>query len=148
MTLSISGIDSRREKMAKTGFAYLFATLFCMLFGAVYEHFSHQVFSYYMVYAFVFPMGGGVLPFFVVALTRYPLPSRISRNLYHSGIAALTVGSIFQGVLEIYGTTNRLVFIYWIAGTAFILCGIIFYLIGSREKEAPRSHFSKGGKSI
>ena len=64
VTLSISGIDSRREKMAKTGFAYLFATLFCMLFGAVYEHFSHQVFSYYMVYAFVFPMGGGVLPFF------------------------------------------------------------------------------------
>ena len=55
--MSISGIDNRREKMVTTDFVYLFTTPLCILFGAVYEHFSLQIFSYYRDYAFVFPMG-------------------------------------------------------------------------------------------
>ena len=37
--------------MAKTGFAYLLAALFCALFGFVYERFSHEVYSGFMIYA-------------------------------------------------------------------------------------------------
>lgn len=61
-----------------------------------------------------------------------------ARNLYHSGIATLTVGSIVQGVLEIYGTTNALAGYYWIAGGALLLAGIAAYLvqhIGKKDKK-------------
>ena len=134
MTLSISVTNHPDRNAAKTGFVYLFVSLFCILFGAVYEHFSHEVYSYFMLYAFIFPLVGGTLPFFGIAFCRMPIPNRASCNLYHSGIAALTTGSLFQGALEIYGTTNRLVKIYWWIGTAFVLAGIVFYIVCIRGK--------------
>lgn len=119
----------RMKKMMKTGFVYLFISLFCILFGAVYESFSHGVYSYFMLYAFVFPLVGGVLPFFGMAFSGMPMPSRVSQNLYHSGIAALTTGFLVEGALEIYGTTNRLVSVYWILGILFILPAVFMYCL-------------------
>lgn len=110
--------------MAVTGFVYLLISLFCAVFGAVYEHFSHEVYSGFMVYAFLFPLCGGTIVFYGLSLFGKHFPSRLAYNLYNSGIAALTVGSIFTGVLEIYGTTNRLTMVYWIAGAAFVFAGI------------------------
>ena len=34
-----------------------------MVAGAVYEHFSFGVYSYFMIYAFAIPLAGGALPF-------------------------------------------------------------------------------------
>ena len=100
MTLSTSAI--------KTGLQYFTAALFCALFGAVYELFSHSVFSYYMLYAFMIPLVGGALLFFLMGYFQWKIPGKVSRSLWQFGIAALTVGCLLQGVLEIYGTTNRL----------------------------------------
>ncbi len=127
--MSTSDISNQRKSMAKTGFVYLFVALFCALFGAVYEVYSHEVYSYYMIYAFVIPLVGGTLPFFLLAFSSKPMPGRGSRNLYHSGIATLTIGSIMQGVLEIYGTTNRLVFIYLIVGAFLSGEGLVLYVV-------------------
>lgn len=138
MILSTS--DSNRMKdMAKTGFLYLFISIFCILFGAVYEYFSHEVYSYFMLYAFAFPLVGGALLFFAMAYYRVPTPNRASSILYHSGIAALTIGSLFEGVLEIYGTTNRLVSVYWILGGVFILTSLVLYFTSSKLKNKNRS---------
>lgn len=98
--------------MEKTVFAYLLASLFCAFFGAVYEAFSHEVYSGYMLNAFAFPLAGGALPFMAKSLSGRRFPGRLSGSLYHCGIATLTVGSIMTGVLEIYGTTNGLVNVY------------------------------------
>ncbi len=115
--------------MGKTAVVYLLASLFLVLFGAVYEHFSHEVFSYFMLYAFVFPLAGGALPFLLLSLCRLRLPGRLALDLYHSGIAALTVGSVFRGVLDIYGTTNRLISVYWVVGAALLAGGILAYFV-------------------
>ena len=131
--MSTSDIN-RMKKTAKTGFVYLFISLLCILFGAVYEYYSHEVYSYFMLYAFVIPLAGGALPFFAMAFCTIPMPNRVSRNLYHSGIAALTTGSLFEGALEIYGTTNRLVSVYWILGVLFLLAGIILYFASFKGK--------------
>lgn len=114
----------------------LFAALFCVLFGAVYELFSHGVYSYGMLYAFVFPLVLGVLPLLLLTMLRAPYPNRFARSVYHAGIATLTVGSIVSGALEIYGTTNPLTLIYWIVGGALYALGAAVCL---------RSLF-KGGK--
>ena len=93
------------------------ASLFCALFGAVYELFSHEVYSYSMIYAFAIPLAGGALPFLAIAMGHIRrFPGRISRSLYHAAITTFTIGSIMKGVLEIYGTTSALLPAYWIAG--------------------------------
>ncbi len=127
MTLSISDINTDRRKMVVCGTIYFAISLFCILFGAVYEYFSHDVYSYYMLYAFVIPLLGGVAPFFALSLSRWPVPGKFTQNTYHTGIATLTVGSIFSGVLKIYGTTNHLVYVYWIVGGVLLIVGILSY---------------------
>jgi len=109
------------------------------MFGAVYEHFSHEVYSRYMIYAFVCPLAGGALPLMSMSLFRCRhLPGRLALNLYNAGIATLTIGSIMKGVMEIYGTTNDILRIYWIVGFGFVGIGLLLYaieLLTNRKRE-------------
>ena len=102
--------------------AYLLATVCCALFGAVYELFSHEVYSYFMIYAFAFPLLLGAVPFFLIQNRGKPFPGGTA-DLIHAGVAALTVGSFLQGVLEIYGTGNPLTAVYWAAGGVLTFVG-------------------------
>lgn len=120
--------DNIRDLAVRISVNYLAAALLCALFGAVYEIFSHEVYSYPMIYAFAIPLAGGALPFLAFAaglLKQWRFPGTISRSLYHAGIAALTIGSIMRGILEIYGTTNMLLWAYWIAGWLLIAGAVI-----------------------
>lgn len=107
----------------------LVAALFSALFGAVYELFGHGVYSYGMLYAFAPPLVLGVLPFMLIEMLHAPYPNRFARCAYHAGIATLTVGSLVSGALEIYGTTNPLTLVYWIAGGALVALGTATYLV-------------------
>ena len=44
----------------------LAVTVFVAFAGAVYEHFGRGVYSYYMIYAFAFPLLMGVVPYSVM----------------------------------------------------------------------------------
>ena len=46
----------------------LTAAVLCALFGAVYEVFSHGVFSFYMIYAFAIPLCLGTFPLMIIPL--------------------------------------------------------------------------------
>ncbi|MBO6040384.1 MAG: hypothetical protein J6P58_04170 [Oscillospiraceae bacterium] len=111
--------------------------LFLAFFGAVYEHFSHGVYSYYMLYAFALPLGLGALPWCVLSLRRRRSPCRAAAQLWDSGVLTLAVGSVFRGVLDIYGTTNRLVIVYPAVGAALLLAGAV-RAIADRRKEKHR----------
>lgn len=119
----------KNDKNIKTAFVYILVTIFCAVFGAVYEYFSHEVYSYFMLYAFIFPLvsAGAFLGMSLNLMKKSPGAG--TRNLYHSGIATLTVGSIMRGVLDIYGTTNWLISIYWVVGTLLVVVSIICYLV-------------------
>lgn len=134
MTLSTLDIE---RKHGRTALIYLLAAIFCGVFGSVYELFSHGVYSYYMIYAFAFPLVGGVLPFLILDLKnpRY-MPSALAQGLYHAGIATCTIGSIIQGVLVIYGTTNSKTVIYWIAGAVLVTAGLLVYLMQSLRRKS------------
>ncbi len=97
---------------------------FLALFGAIYELFSHGVYSYFMIYAFGFPLMLGVLPYSLM-LIKGRRPGRSFVNLWNSGIAVLGTGCAFYGVLEIYGTTNSLSVIYPVAGGALLAAGAV-----------------------
>lgn len=134
MTLSTSDIKKSRKEIEKLVFTYLLVTLFCAAFGAVYEWFSHEVYSYYMLYAFMIPLLGGILPFYCMLHFQIRIPGRTARRLHHFGISTLTVGCIFWGVLEIYGTTNRLAIVYFIVGGMFLFLGDLMYLLQKKSQ--------------
>ncbi len=135
--MSASATDARR-RAAKTALAYLMAAVFCALFGAVYELFSHEVYSYFMLYAFAFPLCGGTFPYLIYSLcSETAVPDPYDRLLGHAGIASLTIGSIVSGVLEIYGTANRLIIIYWVIGSALCL-GFVFRISRLRPHKIDR----------
>ncbi len=107
---------------------YLALSIFCALFGAVYECFSHDVYSYHMIYAFGYPLCLGTLPCFSLCVTkRLRLPKRLSVNLYNAGVASLTIGSILKGIHDIYGTASTLVSIYYIVGIPLVVAALLIY---------------------
>lgn len=238
------------DKLTRYSFIYLAAAIFCALFGAVYEFFSHGVFSFFMIYAFAIPLAAGTFPLLWIALrTRkhigdedvrdddvrdddgmniydlchneveadidapylnersfdgprlnereiddsginetgidgpcldetaeaesdgsetwfmeiagnveneeaesrrripaggqeytevssaapkrmFHFPGSVELNAWGSGIAAMTMGSIFRGVLDIYGTTNKLVIVYPVVGTVMMTFGLVSFIMG------------------
>ena len=111
------------------------ATIFTALFGGIYEVFSHEVYSYHMIYAFGIPLVLGVLVWAVLLTSDIKVSSAFA-NLWNSAIAVLTVGCVFRGFLEIYGTTNKLVIIYPVAGAMLIVAALAAETINNRKKAA------------
>lgn len=133
---------------------YLFVTIFCAAFGAIYEHFSFGVYSVYMTYAFGFPLVLGVFPFFRRGMNgeqemrkgrelngsrkirRFEEPNENERSAkaridrrpekcWHAGVATLTVGSMVRGVLDIYGTDSPFILWYWVIGAGLLTVAFV-----------------------
>lgn len=112
----------------------IIGTIFLAFFGAVYEVFSHQVYSYFMVYAFAIPLMMGVLPY-AILLLKEKYPGKMFLNLWNTASATLSIGSVFAGVLAIYGTTNSLIIVYPIVAGILILISLASLLVGNRTGE-------------
>ncbi len=100
---------SKSRKIARRNMrAYLVVTVICILIPLIYYRFTHGVHSWYMTLLFLWPLVLGVLPSLLKyrVVPRLRPQRRLSAGLYHSGVAALTVASLLQGILEIAGTTS------------------------------------------
>lgn len=115
-----------RKKLIQMRDRWLVVTVGTVFFAAVYECFSHQVYSWAMILAFLYPLLGGLIPAtLLMLLTKdHLLPGDWPRSLWAVGIASLTLGSLFRGVLEIYGTTSRLSAVYPIVGWSLLAAGL------------------------
>ena len=88
---------------------YFAASIAIAIAAAVYGLFSHGVYSYFMIYAFMIPLLGGALPHLIAAMKGMDIDAKDTQLAV---IVTLTAGSILKGVLDIYGTTNRLLIVY------------------------------------
>lgn len=121
----------------KQSVIYFIITILCILFGYIYELFSHEVYSNYMIYSFIFPLVLGQFPSMLVAFSIIKRkPCRISLNLYNAGIATLTIYSILKGVLEIYGTTNSLIVWYLYIAVILIVVALVLEAISTKLKNS------------
>ena len=102
----------------------LAGTVFLAIFGAIYEVFSHGVYSFYMIYAFAIPLILGVIPY-TLMLIKDRCPTIITLRSWNSAISTLAVGSLFKGVLDIYGTSNSLIIVYPIAAGIFAVSALV-----------------------
>ena len=115
--------------LSRTRNAFLGATVGVAAFAAIYELFSHQVYSRFLIFTFLIPLFGGVLPYsLLLGSQRSKKPGILAQCLYNSGLATLTAGSIFQGILEIYGTTSHLSIVYWTIGFSLSMLGLITHV--------------------
>ena len=121
-------IDSKQKKDRKCSAIYLGISAFVLLFGVIYELFSHSVRSVFMEFAFVCPFVLGVILFFILSFTSFS-PCDAARRLWHSGVATLTVGSVFRGVIEIYGTDSPYPAVYLVTGATLFAVSVICEII-------------------
>ena len=120
-TLDIKRIKKEIKK-------FLIMSAFVLVFGIIYEIFSHQVYSLFMICAFLIPLILGALIYYILYSKERFQITNASNNLYKSFIYTLTVASIIKGVLDIYGTTNSLIIIYPFVSSVLLLLAIAFNL--------------------
>ena len=114
---------------------FLGVTVFVGIFSAIYEYHAHGVRSKPMIFAFMYPLLMGMIPIIALAYLQpmkkiqYAGLIRTGINLFYSGIATLTLGSISSGVVEIYGTTNHLIKYFYIFGCPLLLAGLVLTAI-------------------
>lgn len=90
--------------------------------GLIYEVFSHGIWSWYMVLAFLFPLGGALLWGLQHLIGKSLAKSRSFCFFSDAAIATATLGFLLRGALDIYGTeVDYLQTYFWAAG---ILAGL------------------------
>ena len=113
--------DLKNENKFIIGFS-----VFVLIFGIIYEMFSHGVISYYMIFAFLIPLINFLINTnFISSNIKI---NKLSKNLFSMSICSFTFLSIIKGVLDIYGTTNNLIFIYLIVGLILLVTSIILFV--------------------
>ena len=113
---------------------YVLAAVNVAVFSAIYEHFSFGVYSPFMIFAFVVPLLMGGLVFLLLGRalkkTGTSVPALVCK-FWHAAVATLTVGFLFRGVLDIYGTSSPLASVYWIASAMLAALSLLTLAITS-----------------
>ena len=128
MILYILDTNIMKKELKK----YLIFSSLCLVFACIYEMFSHQVYSVFMIFSFLIPLIMGVVVY-ALLVKKHFLVNNISNSLYKMSLYTVTFGSIMKGVLDIYGTTNSKLVIYWIVGGIMLVAAIVWQIINRRK---------------
>ena len=105
---------------------YLILSIFLFIFSRVYVSLSYGEVSIFMNTLSLVPLiGGGLL---VGLLYLQPTLSRISFNLWNSGVAVLTAGFLLRGIINLSGRSTTLDWPYWLIGAGFL--GLALFSFG------------------
>ncbi|MBR5337185.1 MAG: hypothetical protein IK152_04315 [Lachnospiraceae bacterium] len=124
----------RRTTLKHSLYLLLFAA-FCALFGAVYEAFSFGVYSNFMIYSFAVPLLFGIL-MLVLYIKKKDVPQNILHLLEMISVTS-ALGFIAKGVVDIYGSENRLLIVYPVL--AGILVVITLVMLARGKKPTPET---------
>ncbi|MGT2951505.1 hypothetical protein BU202_09915 [Streptococcus cuniculi] len=121
MSTSVTNLSAKRIK--KISLTYLGVTIFLFVFSRIYESLSYGEVSFFMHYLFAVPLIGGSL--LLLTLHLFPRLSRISFNLWNSGVAVLTAGFLLKGIINLSGRSTTLDLPYWYIGGSLLLLTIL-----------------------
>lgn len=104
---------------------YAVESIVVLIIGAVYELFSHQVYSPFMYLMFTIPLLLGVLPNLAARiLDKSFITLKDARTTYKLGVLTLIFGSFLKGVLDIYGTSSVYPVLYIPAAIVLIIVAL------------------------
>lgn len=118
MILSILVTKKSLNQRGKVFLFYFVLSVFFFIFSRIYESLSYGEFSFFMHYLCIVPIiGGGILLAFLFFL---PQLSRLSYNLWNSGVAVITTGFLLRGIINLSGRSTTLDAPYWMIGSGFL----------------------------
>ncbi len=112
----------------KTAIIYLIFGVITFIFSIVYSLFSHEVYSDYLTFAFLYPLIGGMVIYLL--LSKFNSFKKWPYNFYNAGIATITMGSILAGINEIAGADTLYFMWFYLGGVIFIVLALIILLVG------------------
>ena len=119
MTLSTSVTNPIKQRLKKTILWYILISAFFFVGSRIYEHFSFGETSAFMHYLF---FGGALLVALQLMVKGF---SRLSLNLWNSGVATLTAGALYRGIVNLSGRSTTMDQPYYYIGVAFLALALI-----------------------
>lgn len=120
--MSISDINKKRYK--KTLITYSIVSVLCIIFNAVYTHFSYGMVSIHMKYMFLFPLLMGVVPSVPLLISKKNI-NRVSFNLWNAGCGTFICGCIVVGVINNSGRNTNVFALYFMIGLFLSIVSIL-----------------------
>ena len=123
VTLSTSVTNPIKQRLKKTILWYTLISAFFFVGSRIYEHFSFGETSAFMHYLFLIPLIGGALLVLLQLMVKGL--SRLSLNLWNSGVATLTAGGLYRGIVNLSGRSTTMDQPYYYLGVAFLALALI-----------------------
>lgn len=90
-----------------------------------------------MHYMFCVPLIGGAVLLGLLQLM--PTLSRLSYNLWNSGVATITAGCLLRGIINLSGRSTTLDQPYWYIGAGFLVLSLISLFFTGNKKAQLRA---------
>ncbi|HFU4497206.1 TPA: hypothetical protein ACGPAS_001191 [Streptococcus suis] len=132
-----TSVTNSTTKFSRTFISYLAMTAFLFIFSRIYESLSYGEVSVFMHYMFYATLVGGIL--LLGLLQVKPNLSRITYNLWKSGIATITAGCLLRGIINLSGRSTTLDQPYWYVGAGFLALSLITLFISDTRRTRQKS---------
>ena len=133
--MSTSVTNTENKRTIRTFIAYLALTSFLFIFSRVYESLSYGETAFHMHYLFCVTLIGGRLLLGLMAIHR--TLSRLTYNLWNSGVAVITAGFLLRGIINLSGRSTTLDQPYCYVGAGFLILAVISLFIKQTKTAAP-----------
>ncbi|HFI0446530.1 TPA: hypothetical protein ACGOW0_000925 [Streptococcus suis] len=132
-----TSVTNSTTRFSRTFISYLAMTAFLFIFSRIYESLSYGEVSVFMHYIFCATLVGGIL--LLGLLQVKPNLSRITYNLWNSGIATITAGCLLRGIINLSGRSTTLDQPYWYVGAGFLALSLITLFISDTRRTRQKS---------
>ena len=132
-----TSVTNSTTRFSRTFISYLAMAAFLFIFSRIYESLSYGEVSVFMHYMFCATLVGGIL--LLGLLQVKPNLSRITYNLWNSGIATITAGCLLRGIINLSGRSTTLDQPYWYVGAGFLKLSLITLFISDTRRTHQKS---------
>ena len=132
-----TSVTNSTTRFSRTFISYLAIAAFLFIFSRIYESLSYGEVSVFMHYMFCATLVGGIL--LLGLLQVKPNLSRITYNLWNSGIATITAGCLLRGIINLSGRSTTLDQPYWHVGAGFLALSLITLFISDTRRTRQKS---------
>ncbi|MGB4933143.1 MAG: hypothetical protein WBO81_06740 [Streptococcus suis] len=127
-----TSVTNSTTRFSRTFISYLAMAAFLFIFSRIYESLSYGEVSVFMHYMFCATLVGGIL--LLGLLQVKPNLSRMTYNLWNSGIATITAGCLLRGIINLSGRSTTLDQPYWYVGAGFLALSLITLFISNTRR--------------
>ena len=132
-----TSVTNSTTRFSRTFISYLAMAAFLFIFSRIYESLSYGEVSVFMHYMFCATLVGGIL--LLGLLQVKPNLSRMTYNLWNSGIATITAGCLLRGIINLSGRSPTLDQPYWYVGAGFLTLSLITLFISDIRRTRQKS---------